>query len=105
MAPPSPKISDRRSNHRYPINVPLEYRVVLGNGAATTGVARTVNLSTGGVLFEGMDTLPAGFPIQLSMEWPSQLGKAIGMKLHGSGITVRSLADYTAVALHQHEFR
>lgn len=105
MAPPQVKATDRRLYPRYPVEVALEYKAVLGNGSMIGGTARVVDLSTGGILFETSSYLPVGLTIQLSIAWPQGSSTAGGMTLDAIGKTVRNQGNYTAVLIQEHEFR
>jgi hypothetical protein len=100
-----PAPQHRTRDPRYPVDVPLEFWLVLGSGERVSGVARTVNLSSSGVLFESKDSLPPGLPIQVVLEWPSRLDGARSMQLHGTGRTVRRSGNATAMMIQQCEFR
>src|SRR5262245_48181754 len=99
MVPPKVDATDRRLYHRYPIQLALEYKVVLGNGSMIGGTARVIDLSTGGVLFETATYLPVGLTIQLSIAWPQCSSPVGGMTLDAVGKTVRNQGNYTAVLL------
>ena len=105
MAPPQVEATDRRLYPRYPVEVALEYKAVLGNGSMIGGTARVVDLSTGGILFETASYLPIGLTMQLSIAWPHCSSPMGGMTLDAIGKTVRNQGNYTAVLLQEHEFR
>jgi hypothetical protein len=105
MASPSLHPNDQRSNHRYPIEVALEYRAVLPNRSVVTGFGGTINLSSGGVLFQSESSLPAGVAIELMIAWPARFESLAGLNLHAMGKTVRTQDNCTAVVVHRHEFR
>jgi hypothetical protein len=98
-------LNDQRSNHRYPVEVALEYRVVLPNDKVVAGVGGTINLSSCGVLFQSERSLPAGVTIELTIAWPARMNNIAGLNLHAFGKTVRTQGNRTAVAVHGHEFR
>ncbi|MBZ5624470.1 MAG: PilZ domain-containing protein [Acidobacteriia bacterium] len=94
---------DRRSDQRYPVNIHLEYKLVLSNRMEVTGLGRSVNMSATGILFESSNSLPNGHTIELIIDWPSRPNRVI--KLHAVGRTVRTQGNYTAVIVQQHKFR
>ena len=98
-------ISERRSNHRYPVAVAMEYRAVLDNRGVVKGSGATINLSSAGVLFETSAPLPAGVSIELDIEWPTKLNDTVPLKLHAKGKTIRTQGGYTAVGFSRTEFR
>ena len=61
---------DRREDRRYPIELEMRYKVVTRSRAPLTGVGRTMNISSGGVLFGGDQSVPAGAFVELSLNWP-----------------------------------
>ena len=61
---------DQRLNRRYPISLEIEYKVLRKGRVERLGLGRTLNVSSGGVLFEAADDLPAGSSIELLMKWP-----------------------------------
>lgn len=96
---------DRRSHNRYPIELELEYKLWNSDRVERVGFGRTLNLSSGGVLFEADVALPAGAAITLAVKWPCSLGKACTLKLHMRGRVIRCEARRIAVELTHYEFR
>ena len=82
----------------------LQYKLLNKERIKRFGFGRTVNLSSGGVLFEADCRLPASGPIELAMNWP-YLDGVVTLKLVVSGSIVRSDAKAIAVKVEQHEFR
>ena len=75
---------EHRSHPRCPIYVEVSYELIVNEEGVETGHGRTVNISTGGVLFESQRALaPVG--IRLSIAWPAQLGDAVALTLRVSG--------------------
>jgi len=95
----------RRSHRRYPMQVDLEYKMLDGRKVLKTGIGRTLNLSSSGILFESEDALPIGSSLRLSIEWPARLDNRVGLTLCVMGRTVRSSGTCTAVEILSHEFR
>jgi hypothetical protein len=102
---PRQRFKDRRSNHRYAVNVAVDYRIVLDNRMVLAGIGRTVNISSGGVLVDTADSLPKGAEIELSIDWPANLNGVVALKLQVMGQTVRAKGNSTAVAIRRYEFR
>lgn len=96
---------DQRSNGRYPIALELQYRLLNKGRVQSLGSGKTLNISSGGVLFEADHLLPASGPIELAMSWPFLLEGVCGLKLVMRGRIVRSDARATAVKAEFHEFR
>src|SRR5580698_5197349 len=70
-----------------------------------TGVGQTVDLSSGGVLFDPGRHLPVGLNVELAIAWPVLLRNEAPMQLVVAGRIVRTAEGQTAVAMSQHEFR
>lgn len=102
---PKDRANDRRSNHRYPVNVAVEYKVVLRNRMVRSGVGRTVNMSSGGILLDSASCLPSGLRIELSMAWPALLNDVAALKLNVVGKTIRTQGNLTALIIRRYEFR
>jgi len=83
----------------------LQYKLLNKEQIKRFGFGRTVNMSSGGVLFESDCRLPASGPIELAMNWPYLLDGVVTLKLVVSGRIVRSDAKAIAVKVEQHEFR
>jgi len=96
---------ERRIACRYPIRTGLDYRVMAGGEVVGTGWGLTINMSSTGILFESERALPAQRLVQLSLDWPGRPSRAVTVRLHVAGRTVRCQGDCTAVAIQRHEFR
>ena len=96
---------DQRSNRRYPIALEIEYKLLRKGRVERLGIGRTLNVSSGGVLFEASESLPAGSSIELLMQWPFLLEGVCPLKLVIHGNVVRSDTKGVAVRSKHHEFR
>ena len=96
---------DQRSNGRYPIALELQYKLLNKGRVQSLGSGKTLNISSGGVLFEADNLLPTSGPIELALSWPFLLEGVCGLKLVMRGRIVRSDAKATAVKAEFHEFR
>lgn len=95
---------ERRANDRFPIERELRYKVLSKrNEDAGSGV--TVNMSSGGLLFETGKVLIPGKRVELAISWPAQLNNTCALKLVARGRIVRSHGGQTAVQIQQYEFR
>ena len=97
--------TDRRLNQRYPIAIPLEYKLLRSGKVLKTGQGRTLNLSSSGVLAECDAELPNGAAVELSLAWPARIDGKVGLSLIAIGTTVRTAGRGTAVVFSQHYFR
>jgi hypothetical protein len=98
---------DQRAHDRYPICLDLQYKLLRGSRVEQAGTGRTVNISSGGVLFETSDWLPARGSVELALQWPFLLQGVCGLKLVIRGRIVRSDSNGRAIAVRAvfHEFR
>jgi hypothetical protein len=96
---------DRRHDRRYGINLDLRWKLIRRRRVLESGVGRTVDLSSGGILFDPGRQLPVGLNVELAISWPVLLRNVAPMQLIVSGRIVRVSQNLTAVAMTQHEFR
>ncbi len=95
---------ERRSRVRYPIELAARYQT-LGRGEPITGVGRTLNFSSGGLLITGEELLSEGVRLKVTVEWPSLLNGTTPLQLVTVGKVVRSGSSSFAVAFEQYQFR
>jgi c-di-GMP-binding flagellar brake protein YcgR len=105
VASAAEKRSDRRSKRRYPIALEVQYKVMKHRRVERLGSGRTLNISSGGVLFEADGLLPTSGPIELALNWPFLLHGSCGLKLVMRGRIVRTDEKTTAIRAEFHEFR
>lgn len=103
MEPRSDSKGDRRSWPRYPIDAALEW--VIHRRIAAVGRGKTINLSSGGVLFQSDQAVAEGVQIELAIAWPARLDDMAGLTLHVTGRTVRTQGKCAAVKILRREFR
>jgi hypothetical protein len=97
--------SDRRSKRRYPIELPLQYKIMKNYLVLGTGTGTSVDLSSGGIAFKSNEPLKVGSYLELSIGWPVLLNQSCPLKLVASGRVVRSNENGTAIKLDRYEFR
>jgi hypothetical protein len=105
VALPTESPNERRNKRRYPISLEVQYKLLKQRRIARLGSGRTVNVSSGGVLFEADDLLPQGGPIELSLNWPFLLHGSCNLKLVMRGRIVRASDRAVAIRAEFHEFR
>jgi hypothetical protein len=105
VAPPTESASDRRSKRRYPIHLEVQYKLLKHRRVERLGAGRTLNISSGGVLFEADGLLPGSGPIELALNWPFLLHGSCNLKLVMRGRIVRSNERAIAIRAEFHEFR
>jgi hypothetical protein len=96
---------DRREDRRYRIHLDLRWKLIRRRRVLDTGVGQTVDLSSGGILFDAGRSLPVGLNVELAISWPVLLRNEAPMQLIVSGRIVRGGNNRTAVCMVQHEFR
>ena len=104
-APAQARQSNQRLHHRYPVELELRYTLLNKEQPARLGSGKSLNISSGGVLFKADSVLPPSAPIVLTMKWPYLLDSAVALELVMSGRIVRSYANSIAVKTVHHEFR
>jgi len=98
-------LSERRGSERFPIVRDVRYKVTSGKGERESGIGKTVNVSSGGVLFAAPKPLAPGKRIELSISWPAQLDGKCALKLLARGRITRCRGTNVAVEIGNYEFR
>lgn len=97
--------SDRRRTDRFPLNCELVYRMSGKRLAHEQGAGTTIDMSSGGVLFQCERPPLPGKRIEMAISWPAQLDNRCSLKLIARGRVVRANGNQAAVAIQQYEFR
>ena len=103
MALTGPVDVERRSDSRYPVEAPLEYRVN-GQGAEGAGCGKTINIGSGGVLFECLERIPSGAAIEIVIHWPAGEGRPDVIVYRAIGRTVWSTEHRCGVEILKSAF-
>jgi hypothetical protein len=96
---------DRRLDRRYRIQLDLRWKLIRRRKVRDIGVGHTLDLSSGGILFDANRPLPSGMNVELSISWPVLLHNIAPMQLIVAGRIVRSSGTMIAIQMVQHEFR
>src|SRR3954462_2528244 len=96
---------DRREDRRYGIHLDVKRKLIRRRRVLDTGTGTTVDLSSGGLLFDPGRHLPAGLNVELSITWPVMLHDVAPLQLVVAGRIVRANGSQVAVRTVQHEFR
>lgn len=96
---------DRRCKRRYPIELPVQYKVMKNYLVMGTGSGSSLDMSSGGISFTASAPLKVGSYLELSISWPVLLNQSCPLKLVASGRVVRSNENRTAISLDRYEFR
>lgn len=96
---------DRRETSRFPLKEDVRYTVVHSRTFKTSGIGKTLNFGSGGLLFTTEDRLPVGRTVELSVAWPALLGGKCPLQFVATGRVVRSENHRAAVKIERYEFR
>lgn len=80
---------ERRSTTRYQMELGLHYRVVLPTIDQTLRTGKTLNISTGGILFTVHEDLRPRMLMEVIIDWPVKAKGDIPLKLRVHGRVVR----------------
>jgi hypothetical protein len=97
--------ADRRLNCRYPVSLPVEYKLFARSRTTCHGFGRTLNISSRGVLFQVENALPAGKRIEIQIDWPFLFDGGRPITLVVWGTVVRRDRQLVAVRFRYHRFR
>ena len=97
--------SERRSSDRFPIERELRFKMLSKRLGDEAGSGTTLNMSSGGVLFNSDKALIPGKRVEMAISWPAQLDEKCALKLVARGRIVRSEGGRTAVEIQQYEFK
>ncbi len=97
--------AERRSSGRFPIERDVKYRMMDGKTVLRSGMGKTLDMSSGGVLFTTDQPLSTGNRVEISVNWPAQLDNACPLKLVALGRVVRTEGMKVAIAIEKYEFR
>ena len=95
---------DDRSTLRFDLGFDLSYSLPLPTGSVT-GDGRTINLSSGGALFQTAGQIVKDAEIHLSIEWPVKLEDGVPLRLFLVGQVLRCEHGCTAVKILVYQFR
>jgi PilZ domain len=95
---------DRRDDRRYSIELDLRYKVIARTRVQLNGAGRTLNMSSGGILFNTDQSLPLGAFVELSIHWPVLLQNTCPLTLLVVGRVVRFENSTVAVKISRYEF-
>ncbi len=96
---------DRRKFDRFALDREVRY---IGLGKRTTleaGGGRTVDMSSGGILFTTDQPLTCDIRLELCVNWPVRLDNSCPLKLVALGRVVRTEGLRAALAIDKYEFR
>lgn len=83
----------------------VHYRLTGNHRAQRLGFGKTIDVSSGGVLFEAEDLVPPESKIELALNWPFRLDGSCALQLIVRGRILRVDNGKVAVRSEFHEFR
>jgi hypothetical protein len=96
---------DRRQDRRYQLQLECKWKLIRRRKVLDAGTGHTLDVSSGGLLFDAGRHLPEGLNVELSIAWPVLLHNVAPMQLVASGKIVRSSGRHAAIQTVAHEFR
>jgi hypothetical protein len=99
------KREERRSSGRFPIQQEVIYTVLDGKNRSGAGAGRTVDMSSGGILFTTTEALDPGRRLEVAVNWPARLDGTCRLKFVAMGRVVRSESDRAAIVIEHYEFK
>jgi hypothetical protein len=97
-------VRERRSGRRYSIALQLEWKLFIRKRLADMGAGTTVDLSSGGILFESNHKPAADGFMELLITWPARPIDFPPMHLMVFGRIVRVAGTRVAIRIRQHRF-
>ncbi len=98
-------VGDRRRHKRYPIVRDLRYKILRRGSKPESGLGKTVDVSSKGVVFTTERPLTPGERIELVISWPAQLDGRQALNLVARGQITRCMNTTVAVRVDKYEFR
>jgi hypothetical protein len=105
LSAPLGNMLDRRGTSRFPVREEVRYRVLHAKSLNVTGVGKTLNIGSRGILFTTEERLPMGKLVEVAVNWPARLGGSCPLKFVAVGRVVRSENDKAAVRIERYEFK
>jgi len=97
---------ERRASKRFAIEQDALYKILDHRATVPeSGAGRTLDISSGGVLFETVQHLRSGKRVELAVNWPALLDGGCPLKFVAVGRIVRAEEKRAAMHIEQYEFR
>jgi len=97
--------TDRRETSRFPVREEVRYRVLHAKGSPASGIGKTLDIGSGGILFTTEEKLPMGRLVEVAVNWPVRLDGDCPLQFVVVGKVVRSEATKAAVQITRYEFK
>src|ERR1039458_1165213 len=76
---------DRRGTSRFPVQEDVKYSIMLSKTSKASGIGKTLNFGSGGILLTTDEKLPVGHTVELSVKWPARLGGTCPLQVVATG--------------------
>jgi hypothetical protein len=96
---------DRRVAERFPIERESRYKLLTRKAGDEEGTGKSINISSGGILFTTDWHLQPGIGIKVTINWPVLLNAEVRLRLVALGRVVRSEEGTAAMQISRYEFR
>jgi hypothetical protein len=96
---------DRRAKRRYPLDLPVQFKIMKNYLVIGSGSGTTLDMSSNGISFASDQPVKVGSYLEMSVSWPVLLNQACPLKLVVSGKVVRSEGGVVGLHMDRHEFR
>lgn len=96
---------EQRVSDRFTIERDLRYTVLRKTKGDRRGTGRTLNMSSKGVLFSTAGVLFPRHRLEVDINWPMLLSRAVELRLVARGRAIRIASGIVAMEIHQYEFR
>lgn len=97
--------TERRRSSRFPIEREVRYKTLNQRTEILSGMGKTLNISSSGILFTTEHDLPVGTRLEVSISWPAQLNDRCLLNLVARGRVTRHNKGQLALQIQQYEFR
>ncbi len=94
---------ERRQCNRYPLALPVRYRVTPRDAPALAGGGTTRDISPTGLSFLCREVLPVGSHIEMVAQWPRKAAGHSPLDLRMTGFVIRSNQAGAAVRVTSHK--
>ena len=94
---------DRRQDRRYHLQMELSWKLIWRRRVLDTGIGHTIDISSGGILFDAGRPLPKRHDVELAISWPVLLEGRTPMQLVANGRIVRANGGQVAIRTVQRE--
>lgn len=98
-------MTEKRTNLRFPIERDCRFRLIAPNRRLPEVPAKTLNLSSKGMLLSVDRSVPVGAALEVVVHWPVQISERCRLKMVARTRVLRSTATQAAVEIESYEFR